>query len=210
MRRLDELLEAAREGTLEPDMAASPDRDDLHGDVILSDPAAEEDAPATAEDTRARVRSPSLEEILLPSSDEDSASDSSDESDDDGDADDDEDADPDKAAKKLMYKLARAGRKKMKASAEKAKATAKGKGVDSSSQHRYRDFGANHRKVVSDMAQRFAQEMTDYCDQHDLNPTSVWAHADGILPNHSLTAWKAFLQCRGTHRSLKGLSFSFC
>lgn len=69
--------------------------------------------------------------------------------------------------------------------------------------HQYSPFSSAHQRAVRDMVLAHVEAVNDYSAEHNLNPTTVWGHANGDLPNYSNTPWQAFLKCRGTYRTVK-------
>ena len=91
---------------------------------------------------------------------------------------------------------------------KKAKRVGKGKAKEgSSTEHLYSHFSTAHKIAVGEMVEHHVAEIMEYCQAHNLDPTKVWKHADGELPNHTTSAWRAFQQCRGYHRGCEGTFF---
>lgn len=158
---------------------------------------------------RAQTPSPpnetqSGEYIELPPSDDDENSDS------DSETEDDENSQSQSNPNKLWEQGRQAGKRAVREEkAKKAKLVGKGKWKEASSiEHLYGHFSTAHKIAVSEMVERHTKEMMEYCQANNLDPIKVRKHADGHVPNHAMSAWQAFQQCRGFYRGCQG-TFNF-
>jgi hypothetical protein len=136
-----------------------------------------------------------LEDIPLPNFSHDSNSDS------DSDIDEEENMGAKENPNCLWDQGQQGGKEALRQEREKkAKRMGKGKAKEGSlTEHSYGHFSTTHKIAVGEMVERHVAEIMEYCQANNLDPTKVWKHADGKLPNHTTSAWQAFQQCRGCH-----------